>query len=1086
MSKNDYTKTLTLSIDNLHSNIRFFYNPLFRKHIQEYLLNSHHIECKIQLLQTQDIFLTLTGEKRNVKTALQTIPNLFELTQMTVFNNKEIHQKIIYWSQQITSDLIIPVIQQIMDEQKIFTLWEKTALFYGYFKVVYFTHESFKVSENEITEILNNQIEYIENIEMPKEITKQFLNDVDLFIASRQNSELAIIHCKYPYKTNIKISLFGQRKLAKNVKKQLQSIINKHTIKSVQMKIDTNQHEYLLDNCIEQLDDIENEYKNDSVKIRIRLKEFSAPQYLLETIEKKIQKLLIHRIICQYEQIGNSILLTDYDYRQLNRLVYVNYGRIDQIETKTIMKVYSIPKASSIISNISNSLIQQSNEFFSSLSMRKISVLNGSIEIYLTNQSSSMPRDITIISCQAGATEEHIDVMSDNGYLEMKTGRKFLFHRWTPTIASNDERENRKLKKSIEQFISSTLQGITACYTNAETIVYQTNEWENIELQLQQQLLANCLINEVKQDIITRKMNWRILFIFNNQQINLYKEFYEIFIKLQTNQDGFAQFVSPISIIQITLTTSSNLDQIKCENEVNNYIQKHILVDKNLTNEIDIKQWDQNMINVFYKYCLTKSVLPKIELVKNLQMHLIGSIRQVEKAIEKYQLMSDILKQKSSLQIPPPVTPRKTTRSNPSNRIGYNIYFSYCQNDQTFCNRIKNCLVSESYSIYETLTNTTSLQSFMDKSDIVLIAFSENYSNDKQSIAELNYAKSINKLLIPFVIRNNTEDSYWLSSLTVNELFYDLFDCEIDLEFHDDFDLEYDKLLSKLLRYTKPGITGITYSETHKLSQITRNDEDYEEGAFGHISVALQKLTTEQRAERKEEYQLRLTEKMTREKIPDDEIEELVDVLQVVIDDSERVLQELNVDTKLNANENDTENEIHRGWKLDNVLSVTIRDCINRAQRWLSRSSNMIRGNITPFTPTGDINDAIFIIHRSPNNPTYMQNSKPFDHSSPAKYFSTLNSYVGSGFTMEQANEYCHRLFKNTKPPHKNEEHEIVKQADHTFFLSNELRTPEEMQKLEELDNPNRIWKVKPDREKFVQQKIKNILEFRELYEKSM
>ncbi|CAF2916335.1 unnamed protein product, partial [Rotaria sp. Silwood2] len=294
------------------------------------------------------------------------------------------------------------------------------------------------------------------------------------------------------------------------------------------MKIDTNQHEYLLDNCIEQLDDIENEYKNDSVKIRIRLKEFSAPQYLLETIEKKIQKLLIHRIICQYEQIGNSILLTDYDYRQLNRLVYANYGRIDQIETKTIMKVYSIPKASSIISNISNSLIQQSNEFFSSLSMRKISVLNGSIEIYLTNQSSSMPRDITIISCQAGATEEHIDVMSDNGYLEMKTGRKFLFHRWTPTIASNDERENRKLKKSIEQFISSTLQGITACYTNAETIVYQTNEWENIELQLQQQLLANCLINEVKQDIITRKMNWRILFIFNNQQINLYKEFYEI------------------------------------------------------------------------------------------------------------------------------------------------------------------------------------------------------------------------------------------------------------------------------------------------------------------------------------------------------------------------------------------------------------------------------------------------------------------------------------------------------------------------------------------------------------------------------
>jgi len=159
---------------------------------------------------------------------------------------------VIYWSQNITSDSIIPVIQQIMDHQNIFTLWEKTAMFYGHFKVVYFTHESFKVSEDYITQTLNNEIAYIENIVMPNEKTKNLLKNIDEFIFSKQNSDLAIIQCKYPYKLEIKISLFGRTSLVKKTKKQLQSIINKHTIKTFYLKMNLHQINYLLDNCLEE------------------------------------------------------------------------------------------------------------------------------------------------------------------------------------------------------------------------------------------------------------------------------------------------------------------------------------------------------------------------------------------------------------------------------------------------------------------------------------------------------------------------------------------------------------------------------------------------------------------------------------------------------------------------------------------------------------------------------------------------------------------------------------------------------------------------------------------------------------------
>ncbi|CAF3888285.1 unnamed protein product, partial [Rotaria sp. Silwood1] len=151
----------------------------------------------------------------------------------------------------------------------------------------------------------------------------------------------------------------------------------------------------------------------------------------------------------------------------------------------------------------------------------------------------------TVISSRAAAVQEGIEYLSDYGYSKTKTGRKFLFYGWSP-ILSNDDKTNKKLIKSIEKFVSSTLQNIVTSFANIETIAFLTNEWENVGIQ-QQRPLANNLINQVKQEIETRKLNWRILFIFNNQQANFYKEFCQILIESQSEQDGFAQFSAPIS-----------------------------------------------------------------------------------------------------------------------------------------------------------------------------------------------------------------------------------------------------------------------------------------------------------------------------------------------------------------------------------------------------------------------------------------------------------------------------------------------------------------------------------------------------------
>jgi len=114
-------------------------------------------------------------------------------------------------------------------------------MFSGYLKTIYFTQEPFATTVDRISEILKREISYIADFSMPNEKTKNFIKILDEFILIKQHPELAFIQCRYPFKLDIKISLFGRNNIIKKIKRQLQSIINKHTIQVYRLKLNSSQ-----------------------------------------------------------------------------------------------------------------------------------------------------------------------------------------------------------------------------------------------------------------------------------------------------------------------------------------------------------------------------------------------------------------------------------------------------------------------------------------------------------------------------------------------------------------------------------------------------------------------------------------------------------------------------------------------------------------------------------------------------------------------------------------------------------------------------------------------------------------------------
>ncbi|CAF5001213.1 unnamed protein product [Rotaria sp. Silwood1] len=247
----------------------------------------------------------------------------------------------------------------------------------------------------------------------------------------------------------------------------------------------------------------------------------------------------------------------------------------------------------------------------------------------------------------------------------------------------------------------------------------------------------------------------------------------------------------------------------------------------------------------------------------------------------------------------------------------------------------------------------------------------------------------------------------------------------------------------------------------YSIQPIDENQEKQPEDASYQQDLQ-QQMTLNQRCQREEIYEKDIEKIKDRDKIPTDEVVKLIECLTLVIEDCRSdnllgvedkqeieekpygaiVFEENNRDIGPDVVHEDreahqyqygqevirTDEHQTRGYSSNSYRrrkeiyaseqAARTRNNLNNfclcIQRWMCKASNgtIIRGNIPPFTPTGDFNDApypILLLNKNPWWPTSTMYSD-FVHSSPEIYFRYPPLIMGSWFSHNEACHYFHNL----------------------------------------------------------------------------
>lgn len=227
-------------------------------------------------------------------------------------------------------------------------------------------------------------------------------------------------------------------------------------------------------------------------------------------------------------------------------------------------------------------------------------------------------------------------------------------------------------------------------------------------------------------------------------------------------------------------------------------MKKHLLTTIKLNHPFDSNLWNQHLINAYYKYCLEIFVLPKID---HTNIHLIGPLSAVNEAKEKYELMVEIERQRILARTQISEWDRQ---SNPSDY--YNIILSCCSDDQILSRQLAHRLIDEGYLVSINYSSDSQQSSTMklkiNRTDLVLICFSSNYSKNYYCMNTMQSIKESSKKFIPILFTKtlvNRQDD-WLERIATEEWFYESFEQEIRFKLTEALNLDYDKLIVELVR----------------------------------------------------------------------------------------------------------------------------------------------------------------------------------------------------------------------------------------------------------------------------------------------
>ena len=384
----------------------------------------------------------------------------------------------------------------------------------------------------------------------------------------------------------------------------------------------------------------------------------------------------------------------------------------------------------------------------------------------------------------------------------------------------------------------------------------------------------------------------------------------------------------------------------RCQKSIQVYVKNNLLKSLDLNQSFDPNIWNQSMINTFYKYCLDHSVLPKIKSTQCLT--LIGSILEVDKAREKYFLMTETEKL------------RQTNNST--------ICLDCCFNDKMLVDQLAQRLMDENYTVVIDYVNQQTTNKNKLKIDLTIVCFSWNYSQDADCLKSMLTLKESKKMIVPIFFTkisfNGQED--WIEQVEAEEWFYVTFEQSIQFRLTENSDFQYDKLIIELVSFlydkfvsermrsfffqmqlTKFGKANRNYGFVEEMER----ENDLEEGYFGHEDVSL-RFTETQIEEKKQIYQQKISQL---NRFSTDELNDIIESLELVLDDP--------------PTETPTYFE---------ELLFNIRQWIEKAKH-----TPMIKDHIPPFTLTGNYNDAKFAI--VPKEKTWWEASADADQSDDSK-----------------------------------------------------------------------------------------------------
>jgi len=86
------------------------------------------------------------------------------------------------------------------------------------------------------------------------------------------------------------------------------------------------------------------------------------------------------------------------------------------------------------------------------------------------------------------------------------------------------------------------------CANTVKTIAFSTTNWEKNNNGRKQ--FVEKILNEMKSQLETKQFSnrcWKILFLFDDEQSDLFNEFSQVILALQTETDDYEQFLYSIT-----------------------------------------------------------------------------------------------------------------------------------------------------------------------------------------------------------------------------------------------------------------------------------------------------------------------------------------------------------------------------------------------------------------------------------------------------------------------------------------------------------------------------------------------------------